>query len=281
MPLSALIAALLTVHEFQRMGPEPVVEDHVNKLTTENFDQFIKMNPLVIIKFYAPWCAHCKALAPIWSAAAQRAQTEEIGANTSVPFAKLDIDSDTGIPARYGINAYPTIKVFRNGNMEAYTGTRDEDGIVANVKALASYRPPMQLITTPDLVSLAAMSEHRIVVGLFREPTSASAAFAIFVSVAMQLAGQPITFAYSTAQNMPLVAGQQPAVPGLLMISEHGQEAIASLPVPRKKEEFTPKAIVTWLCAHGLNVRLPKESPSGPPIEHTEPEGWDQNDDAE
>lgn len=53
--------------------------DPVLTLTNSNFAKYVKNTPEIMVEFYAPWCGHCKALAPEYEAAAIELQSREGG----------------------------------------------------------------------------------------------------------------------------------------------------------------------------------------------------------
>lgn len=92
-------------------------------LTDENFEHLTQASTGAttgdwFVKFYAPWCGHCKKMAPTWDELAERLE------GTYVNVAKVSVTENRAIGKRFGIKGYPTIKFFSKGQMYSYKGPR-------------------------------------------------------------------------------------------------------------------------------------------------------------
>ena len=78
-------------------------------ITSETFEeQVLNSKGVVIVDFWADWCAPCKALAPILEKVAEKHED-------SVKIAKLNVDENQDIAMRYQITGIPTVKFFKDG----------------------------------------------------------------------------------------------------------------------------------------------------------------------
>ncbi|KAL7645305.1 UNVERIFIED_CONTAM: hypothetical protein RMT77_003691 [Armadillidium vulgare] len=97
----------------------------VKVLVTSNFSDFVKSEKLSLVEFYAPWCEHCKQLAPQYEAAAEDLKM------FNIPLAKVDAVAETNLAQEYDVKGYPKLLVFRYGRSFEYKGPRESRGIVS------------------------------------------------------------------------------------------------------------------------------------------------------
>ncbi|KAF8607657.1 disulfide isomerase [Ceratobasidium sp. AG-I] len=126
MRLSAVIAAAAFLGATFVSANSDVLD-----LTADNFKATVDAEDLMLVEFFAPWCGHCKALAPQYEEAATTLK------NTSIKLAKVDCVDNADLCQANGVGGYPTLKVFRNGKDKEYSGPRKADGIVSYMKKQA------------------------------------------------------------------------------------------------------------------------------------------------
>ncbi|XP_054724701.1 protein disulfide-isomerase A3-like [Uloborus diversus] len=133
-----------------------------------DFEDRVTEHDAILIEFFAPWCGHCKRLAPEY----EKAASELKKADPAIPLAKVDCTSDNGKDTcqKYGVNGYPTLKIFKNGEFASeYNGPRDSDGIVKYMKAQVG-PSSRELQSLEDVEKF--LKEEVVVIGYFSDSSS-------------------------------------------------------------------------------------------------------------
>jgi thioredoxin 1 len=100
-------------------------------LTDANFDEIVlKSDKPVLVDFWAEWCGPCRIIGPIVNEIADDYKDKVI-------VGKLDVDSNPGVSAKYGIRNIPTVLFFKNGVVaDKQVGAVPKSNLVNKVEAL-------------------------------------------------------------------------------------------------------------------------------------------------
>ncbi|XP_074549500.1 protein disulfide-isomerase A4 isoform X1 [Halichoeres trimaculatus] len=176
-------------------------------LTKDNFDETVNNADIILVEFYAPWCGHCKRLAPEYEKAAKELSQR----SPPIPLAKVDATVENDIASRFEVTGYPTLKIFRRGKVFDYNGPREKYGIVEHMSEQAG--PPSKQVQAPKQVQeLIKDGDDAVIVGVFSGEDDA--AYEIFIEACNTLR-EDFTFRHTFSSD---VANLLNASPGQVVI---------------------------------------------------------------
>lgn len=129
--IGVLILAFIVLNIFARkqMKKIPAVADNekILVLTDKNFQTLTK-NKLVLVDFWAAWCAPCRMMAPVLNEAAA-----DLDGNTKI--GKVNIEQYQSLAQKFKIRSIPTMVLFKNGvEVSRFSGVRNKEFLLKQIQ---------------------------------------------------------------------------------------------------------------------------------------------------
>ncbi|OJD25315.1 protein disulfide-isomerase domain [Blastomyces percursus] len=182
-------------------------ESDVHVLTKDNFSDFIKSHDLVLAEFYAPWCGHCKALAPEYESAATKLKAKNIA------LVKIDCTAEGELCQQHEVEGYPTLKIFRGlDNVKPYSGPR-KSGAITSFMTKQSL-PSVSKVTADNIEDVKTLDKV-VVIGYFAEDDKESNES--FTAVAEELRDD---FLFAATNDAKLAAAEDVNPPAVILFKD-------------------------------------------------------------
>jgi len=136
--LATLLVPLVSLVATARAAGSAVID-----LKPDNFDEVVlNSNKPALVEFFAPWCGHCKTLAPVYEELAGAFSSQ----SSKVSIAKVDADAHKALGKRFGVQGFPTLKWFdgKSDTPEEYSGGRDLESLAKWVTDKTGIRPKVK-----------------------------------------------------------------------------------------------------------------------------------------
>ncbi|GER48232.1 protein disulfide isomerase family [Striga asiatica] len=248
------------------------------ELNSRNFDELVlKSKDLWVVEFFAPWCGHCKKLAPEWKKAANSLKGQ-------VKLGHVDCDAEKSLMSRFNVQGFPTILVFGadKDSPFPYEGARSASAIESfALEQLETNAAPPEVteLTSQDVVEEKCGSAAICFVAFLPDILDSKAEgrnkyLEQLLSVAEKFKKSPYSYLWAAA-------GKQPDLEKHVGVGGYGYPALVALNLKKKayaplKSAFELEHIIEFVkeAGRGGKGNLPLEG--SPVIEKTEP--WDGKD---
>ncbi|GAB4859390.1 Protein disulfide-isomerase 2-3 [Ancistrocladus abbreviatus] len=248
------------------------------ELNAHNFDELVlKSKELWIVEFFAPWCGHCKKLAPEWKKAASNLKG-------SVKLGHVNCDEEKSLMGRFSVQGFPTILVFGadKDSPFPYEGARTASAIesFALQQLETNVAPPeVTELTSPDVLEEKCGSAAICFVSFLPDILDSKAEgrnkyLEMLLSIAEKSKRSPYSFVWTAA-------GKQPDLEKHVGVGGYGYPAMVALNLNKGayaplKSAFELDHIAEFVKEAGRGGKGNLPIDGSPVIQKTEP--WDGKD---
>merc|ERR1712130_525181 len=228
------LLVVLSVFLVGCMSEEITKDEGVLVLTEKNFDEAIAANEFVLVEFYAPWCGHCKALAPEYAKAAGILAEKD----SPIKLAKVDATEEGAVAEKFEVRGYPTLKFFRNGKATEYGGGRTADTIVSWLEKKTG--PPALALASVEEATAFVAGKDVAVIGVFADQTTDAAK--AYLAAAANI--DDIPFAITSSAEVAAEHKIEGEAVLLLKTFDDGRAVLA--------EDITEEAVAAFVAGESL-----------------------------
>ncbi|KAH0587068.1 Thioredoxin domain-containing protein 5 [Termitomyces sp. J132] len=220
--------------------PQPNTKGDVLSLTPQSFASTLAQGPM-FVKFFAPWCGHCKKLAPVWKQLAHAMKGK-------LNIVQVNCDDHSAICKAHNVQGYPTLVYISSGGIRSeYNGGRKLDELRNFAEKAAS--AGLHRIQSTELDTLVA--QHEVMYVLVH---SDNAILDTVAPAAAVLLGSPSVYTLSDPALLARFDIPQESTWALLAFKDHDPHVPTAILHERAVPASTPQdAIRTWF----LEQRLP------------------------
>ncbi|XP_040042015.2 protein disulfide-isomerase A2 [Gasterosteus aculeatus] len=230
-------------------------EKDVMVLHINNFDRALSENRYLLVKFYVPWCGHCKKLEPIYAEAAGKLKEE----GSEIRLAQVEATEEMELSTEFEIQGYPVLKLFMDGDRKKpieFTGKRTSEGIIRWLERRAG--PGAPLLDSADSAARFIEAHNITVIGFFHNPESE--AVKVFKEVALDLADTE--FALSAS---PEVFQKYEVKANSVVLFKKFDEGRADFPLS-DDGELNPQNLTAFINQNSLELIIPFSQENAPLI---------------
>ncbi|KAJ7067835.1 protein disulfide isomerase [Mycena amicta] len=225
-------------------APRINTNGQVIALTPDTFRDTVEQGPS-FIKFYAPWCGHCKKLAPIWKQLAKIMQER-------ATIGEVDCEAHEKFCKSQGIAGYPTLVYYPpSGEKSEYTGGRKLEQLKAFVeKASASAIQPIK----PE--EIEAYVTDNAVMYLLLYPESDNSLLKTAARLAAPLLGSPTIFTSASPLLFKRYSVPDTAPWAIIALKDHDPHTAAAMYLGSASVDRASADLSTWLLANRLPTSM-------------------------